>query len=276
MARQRMHKPELITHGGFTECSVSSQLLLILLQNFCDDGGNHVADIRSIKAEVFPASDFDKSDVERMIFELIKNDLLCEYVVDNKHYYHIIGWEIIGHPCYQTINRPQPLICPKFDHSLINHGVFSEDSRAIEDKIIEVNIKKKENKTKEKKVNPQVLEIFEHWQKIMNHPKAKLDQPRIRKITQALSHYSLEDLKKAIEGCSKSSFHQGQNETGEVYDDIEFILRNNKNIEKFIIFFDNPPIAKKIKNKSSTDFSESEFYINEEKGNDHVNSQSNS
>lgn len=45
--------------------------------------------------------------------------------------------------------------------------------------------------------------------------------------------YTVEQLRAAIVGCSKSPFHNGQNTDGKVYDDLELIMRPGK-IDKFI------------------------------------------
>lgn len=80
----------------------------------------------------------------------------------------------------------------------------------------------------------EVLEIFSYWQQRLNHSKAKLDGKRKRKIMQALKTYSVEELKGAIDGCAKSPYHMGQNNSGQLYDDIELILRDSTHIERFI------------------------------------------
>ncbi|MCV4783124.1 phage replication protein, partial [Escherichia coli] len=66
-----------------------------------------------------------------------------------------------------------------------------------------------------------VKEIFVFWQKTFNHPRARLDNTRRRKIEARLRDgYSVDEIKSAILGCKASPFHQGENEFGLVYDDI--------------------------------------------------------
>ena len=87
-----------------------------------------------------------------------------------------------------------------------------------------------------------VLEIFSHWQKRMNHPKAKLDAKRKRFIKQALKlGYGKDDLLKAIDGCAKSPFNMGKNDRGEIYDDLCLILRDASKIDRFMKMFISPP-----------------------------------
>ncbi|MCX7119893.1 MAG: hypothetical protein NTZ86_08565 [Legionellales bacterium] len=77
-------------------------------------------------------------------------------------------------------------------------------------------------------------ELFNYWQITMNHPRAKFDANRKRKVAQALKLYSFEDLKKAIDGCSLTPYNMGKNEGGHVYDDISLIFRDADHIERFM------------------------------------------
>ncbi len=89
---------------------------------------------------------------------------------------------------------------------------------------------------------PTVLKIFAYWQTVLKHSKAKLDANRTRCIVNALKlGFTEEELKKAIDGLSKSPYHMGNNDRNTVYDDIDLIFRNAKYIEKFMSYSDNPP-----------------------------------
>lgn len=77
--------------------------------------------------------------------------------------------------------------------------------------------------------------VFEHWQTKMGHERAQLDDKRKKAIKARLKDgYSVDDLCMAIDGCKISPHHQGQNDSGTVYDDIELICRNGPNVDKFI------------------------------------------
>lgn len=80
-----------------------------------------------------------------------------------------------------------------------------------------------------------VLSVFEHWRKTLNHPDAKLDGKRVKVIEGALAiGYSVAQLKQAIDGNASSTFHQGQNDRGKVYDSLGLILRDAEHIDRFI------------------------------------------
>lgn len=112
----------------------------------------------------------------------------------------------------------------------------------LEGNIVETKIEPKEETKCEVKTSPSsglskdVQEIFEHWQKVMNHPHAKLEPKRKGRITQALKHYTVEQLKQAIDGCASSDFHMGVNDQKKRYDSISLIFRDSEKIDQFISY----------------------------------------
>lgn len=100
MARIRTIKPEFWTSEQVMECQPLARLLFIGLWNFCDDGGNHPASAKTLKALVFPGDDISATDVQRLLDELSSNDLLAYYEHSGKRYLHVRGWK------HQKIDRP--------------------------------------------------------------------------------------------------------------------------------------------------------------------------
>jgi hypothetical protein len=80
----------------------------------------------------------------------------------------------------------------------------------------------------------EVAEVFEHWKRVMNHPKAELDANRKRLIAKALKSYSFDDCIAAIDGCRASDHHMGRNDRGTVYDQVDLIFRNADKIDWFV------------------------------------------
>ncbi|WP_186145980.1 hypothetical protein [Burkholderia gladioli] len=101
MARIRSIKPEFWTSEQVMSCSRDARCLFIGLWNFCDDGGNHPASVKTLKAEVFPADD-DATMAAMMgwVDELIEQGLLAEYEAGGKEYWHVTGWH------HQRIDQP--------------------------------------------------------------------------------------------------------------------------------------------------------------------------
>jgi hypothetical protein len=88
----------------------------------------------------------------------------------------------------------------------------------------------------------QVVVIFAYWQQVLNHPKAKLDNKRRSLIVAALKMgYTIDELKKAIDGISKTPHNMGRNDRGEVYDGLHVLFRNSEQIERFMRNADSPP-----------------------------------
>lgn len=101
MARIRTIKPEFWTSEQVMNCSRDARLLFIGLWNFCDDGGNHPASAKTLKAEVFPGDDkLETADVMTWVDELIEQDLVSEYEVEGREFWHVTGWH------HQRIDQP--------------------------------------------------------------------------------------------------------------------------------------------------------------------------
>ena len=117
MARIRSIKPEFWTAEQVMECSPMARLLFIGMWNFCDDGGNHPASAKTLKAEVFPSDDITACEVQALIDELLNQDLLIEYQAGGKNYLHVTGWARhqriekpnFRHPDPNSQNNPPPV-----------------------------------------------------------------------------------------------------------------------------------------------------------------------
>ena len=85
-----------------------------------------------------------------------------------------------------------------------------------------------------------IREIFAYWQYRLNKHQAKLSPDRKAKIQARLKDgYTVEQIKQGIDGNKASPYHQGANDTGAVYDDIELICRNGSKLENFIRIAEN-------------------------------------
>ncbi len=106
-----------------------------------------------------------------------------------------------------------------------------------------LRIKNKELKTSSKKplATTSVEDVFEHWKRVMNHPKSVMDSKRIRLIREALKMYDSDRCKQAIDGCSKTPHNMGKNDRNSRYDGIHVIFRDSDQIERFIYNNDHPP-----------------------------------
>lgn len=81
-----------------------------------------------------------------------------------------------------------------------------------------------------------VADIFAHWCEVMNkNPNSsKLTPKRAKAIKARLDDgYSVNDIKKAILGCSQDKFSMGENDRKKPFNDIELICRTGDKLESF-------------------------------------------
>lgn len=148
MARIRTVKPEFWISEQVMELSRDARLLFIGLWNFSDDGGNHPASPKSLKAEVFPGDDLTAADIQRLVDEMSAQGLVFEYEAEGKTYWHVTGWH------HQKIDRPN---CrhpapPENPHEQDVRRTLDEPIRRTLDEQSTPEGKVREGKGKERKV----------------------------------------------------------------------------------------------------------------------------
>lgn len=80
----------------------------------------------------------------------------------------------------------------------------------------------------------QEREVFDHWQQVMDKPRALFTEDRRRKVRARLREgYTVEQLKAAVDGCRRSAFHMGRNDRRVRYDDLQLICRSGSHVERF-------------------------------------------
>lgn len=241
MARIRTVKPEFWLNEEISSVSSEAALLAIGLLNCADDEGYFKANPALLSASVFPLRELSVS-VQSMITELSNIGYIRLFNgTDGKVY-----GEIIKFKEHQKINRPtaskikdlesftESSVSPHEQVTTGKEGKGKEQGRE----------QGKETTVKQSSTAPDVQEIFEHWQKVMNHPNANLDDKRKKLIAKPLKDgYTVEDLKAAITGCSYTGHNMGENDRGQRYDGLNVIFRDGDNIDRFIGNYQNPPRA---------------------------------
>jgi hypothetical protein len=148
-----------------------------------------------------------------------------------------------------VFSEPQEINAPLLDGKSPVDG-FPVDGEPATIKETVIQNKQETNKhLKDMSVSPKhdesVKEVFQHWQTVMSSPRSKLGDDRKKQIAKALKTYSVEELKKAITGCSMTPFNMGDNDQKTKYNGLDLILRNSEKIDKFISHADNPPATMK-------------------------------
>ncbi len=269
MSRIRTIKPEFWVSEQVVSLSLEARLLFIGLWNFSDDNGVHPVGYVKLKAEIFPCDNFGTEQIKKWVNELLNNNLLREYAVDEQMYWLITGWHK-----HQKIDRPNPkhplpqsALKKISDDSLNTQRVITDNSTNAHRTFAESSPpegKGKEGNRKDKDIcevetSPfsvfdsvvagklsQIQEVFEHWQKVMQHPRARLDKKRKKLIETAINDgYTAAELKQAIDGCSLTPFNMGVNDRNQCYDGIDLIFRDADHIDRFIENAANPPTSSK-------------------------------
>ena len=156
MPRNRMIKCDFWTSEQVISCSPTARLLFIGLWNFADDNGVHPASYVKIKAEVFPADNFNIAEVKQWIIELIQQGLLREYTVEEKSYWVVTGWKnhqkidkptyrypypqtelrIIPSPPVQFLPESMAITNGTFDHNSVSScQIDADNSRVLAEKL---------------------------------------------------------------------------------------------------------------------------------------------
>lgn len=91
------------------------------------------------------------------------------------------------------------------------------------------------------------LDVFEHWLRVMKRPKAIFGDKRKSAVNARLREgFSVEDLKKAIDGCAITPWNNG-GDTGKRHDDLELICRDAPHVERFMANADHPPPPRSVR-----------------------------
>lgn len=239
MARIRSIKPELPQSESMGNVSRDARLTFIQLWTLADDEGRLRGNSRMLASLLFPYDDGEDGhalttakDVEQWLVELEREGCILRYQIDGAAYVQICNWLI-----HQKIDKPSKSKIPPFDES---SPVLAKPREVSSEEGIKDQGKegKGEDQLVERRgASPDrdvVQEIFAYWQKVMEAPRAQLDDKRTKAIKTALKLYDPRQVCEAIQGCSRSAWHMGENDRGQKYNGLNLILRSADHIDKFI------------------------------------------
>jgi hypothetical protein len=79
------------------------------------------------------------------------------------------------------------------------------------------------------------LEVFGYWQRTLSKSKAKFTPERRAKVRARLREgYTVEQIKRAIDGVASSPFHRGENTHHREYTDLTLICQTGSKLEGFL------------------------------------------
>jgi len=265
MPRARNLKYQFFTNDEVAELEPIERLFFMALWCLADYKGDIEWREKKIKILTLP---YDDVDVKKIAINLDKSGLVRMYVENGKMYLNITNF--IKHQNPHKNERDKGSDIPCFNEKsrqLIDFNTLTinpdkngttqdkdETNRADslslnpdslnpipESCILKPDIRDKEKKQDSSKnelsvdkKKTKVDQVFEYWKKILNHPRAVLDDKRKRIITKALKNYSVNDCKSAIKGCLLTPHNMGKNDNHKIYDGIHIIFRDADNIERFI------------------------------------------
>lgn len=217
------------------------KLVLLALADYADESGKCWPSIKSLAKKC----SMHQRNVIKHLNKLVTIGLVVKrYRHDKKGYrrssfYNLnldqnLGGDLPPRTTSLSGETPRVLIEPSYKNNICK---VSNETSPVAFKSDEESCTQEsepELKSSASETDPNVPAIFKYWQQVMNHPRAILDKPRESKIEQALKNYSVDDLKQAIDGCSKTPHNMGQNERKHLYNGISLILRDAEHIERFI------------------------------------------
>jgi hypothetical protein len=119
MPRIRTIKPEFFTSDTVSELPLRARLTWIGLWTHCDDHGRCRANVKLIKAAVWPLDNVSLREIEDDIEALSAQRLVFGYIADDgKNYLQITGWTE-----HQKVDRPSKSIIPAPTEAQRNAGL---------------------------------------------------------------------------------------------------------------------------------------------------------
>ena len=111
MARKRMIDPNFWTDEKLGECSIQERLLFMGLISNADDEGYGRANLKLLKATIFPYDDMNIVDLEKWLSHLVEFNLIVVFEYDKQKYYYVPNF--LKH---QTINKPKKSTLPHIEN----------------------------------------------------------------------------------------------------------------------------------------------------------------
>ena len=108
MSRIRTIKPDFWSSEQIISCPPLARILFIGMWNFCDDAGIHPNSLIRLKAEIFPCDNISIEEINVLVVELMKNDLIFEFEHKGKKYFQVRNFlthQVIKKPTYKYLTR---------------------------------------------------------------------------------------------------------------------------------------------------------------------------
>jgi hypothetical protein len=230
MARSRNIKPGASKNEALAELGPMTQFLFVMLPTLADKEGRMEDRPKRIKAEVFP---YYEADVDAMLQSLMDSPerFVVRYEVNGSRYLQITKFHEHQTPHHKEIASKIPPI-PIVEATKKQRKAKHEPSLP---QAPVKGISKEESELKESGIRNQgdPEKVVEHYRTY--HPKSQAGDKELDKIRARLKDgFSVEDLCLAIDGCHASPFHNGENDDGRKYQNLELIVRDSSKVTQFL------------------------------------------
>lgn len=265
--RIRSVKPTWGNDSDLLRAGPHARILSIILITQADDLGNGEWSPDTMGPMYFPF-DQEPTRVIEHAMQKLTPWFAVTYTEKGRAYYHINNFQD-----HQRIDKKQPPKFPVFtgaclpfpEYSRNDPGLFLDKDRIGKDRIgkdrnldllKEIHVvpfpqAEKEPtfalapvapKPKRDPMGESIQEVFEYWKTVMQKNSNTLLTPkRKRLIRDRLKEgYTLDDIKRAIDGCSQDAFSMGANDRCKPFNDIELICRSGEKLEGFRDALDAP------------------------------------
>lgn len=271
MPRIRSLKPEIWHSHDMTELSILGRLVFIVLITQADDEGRLYGDAHHI-AKVFLGDGRLTSAVQAQL-ERMQSCGMATCYLDTGDAGATHGRHVGGRPAIalcnfnsqQRIDHPRPSRIqkpPGIRESSRARANPRESSTQIKDQIRPDQGSDRNGSLSSAASGGSLVvivqedsprsRVFNAWVQATGRTgRTRLDSKRARLIDQALSNYTEQDVIAAVWGWRHSPHHRGENDRQTVYNDLELLLRDSRQIEKFRDLERNgPPLVLPAKHRS--------------------------
>lgn len=200
-----------------------------------DDFGNGEADPELCHALTAGRRKVTPKQISAWLREMKDVGLIELYEVKGEPYLHVTGFEV-SQPAGKNGKRIKRFPSPAESSGIQVNPELSSSAPASD------SDNDTEDDTDNENVSPSATAtlLFDYWREQTGHPNASFTDKRRKRVLARLNQgYTQGQIEMAIRGCMASSFHQGQNDTGEKYDDLELICRDGEHLEKFVAILEN-------------------------------------
>lgn len=230
MARTRLLHPEFFLNEELGELTPAHAVLFAGLWTLADREGRLEDRPGRIKLQVLP---WWKADVNALLLDLHRAGFIQRYVAAGDGFISICKFLKYQKPHLREkpSTIPAPPLLGTAEHDLGSAKVGAEHDLGSAKPGVSVSVSVSDPVSVSVSVSDPEAEVFGHWAKKLNHPRAVLDDKRRKLIREQLKLGTVDDLKRAVDGVlvDMQAWPDRQR-----FDGIEYVFENRASVEKFL------------------------------------------